>query len=61
MDNEDPGKEILNLVREIKDRALARKHNDTIQSTEARRWAIVFTDLEKIEAYIQTFLVEEIE
>lgn len=57
MDEEEKAKEVLNSVQGAKDKALALKQDDSIQSTDARRWAIVFTDLEKIEAYIQTFLV----
>lgn len=55
--DEEKSQEVLSSVRDAKDKALALKQDDSIQSTDARRWAIVFTDLEKIEAYIQTFLL----
>lgn len=57
MDKEEKTKEVLSSVQDAKDKALALKQDDSIQSTDARRWAIVFTDLEKIEAYIQAYLV----
>jgi hypothetical protein len=50
---------LLHYVKSAKDEALALKHDDSLQSTDARRVAVVFTDLEKVEAYIKTFLVEE--
>lgn len=56
---DDKLRELLYSVQEAKDRALDLKQNDSLQSTDARRVAVVFTDLEKIEAYIKTFLVEE--
>lgn len=55
----DEYKKVLESVRSAKDNALILKQSDSTQSTDARRWAIVFTDLEKVEAYIKTFLVEE--
>lgn len=56
---DEEAKEVLGHVEQAKDKALALKQSDSTQSTDARRWAIVFTDLEKIQAYIQTYLVSE--
>lgn len=49
----------VDKLSELLQEAHERKTDTTDAQTNTRRWAIVYTDLEKIKAYVSYFLVEE--
>lgn len=65
----DPGEsspdeaEVASLVGKLeglKQKAKSLKLSSA-DGEEARHWAVVYTDLEKVSAYVQTYLVKESE